>query len=512
MDKPIEVKEHDDDLDSNFSYVKSDNLNVHNPEKIFHPQPPTESMYSNESTYSNISPTRNTINETNESSNSGGAVSGSGSGSIATPISNKELGRYGPPIGKRESVISQVSDYSGKENHIAHPVSVKVINQDVKRSVSKKYYSNEENNSKERQGCVEDVLREDSVKLGKLDTKPGITSRKIEPDMSVNTTVESSVPPRSARRPKSEIVLTNNELDKDIEKFNSNKNKSHSRHSSLAISDDLDKLMASANSITKRFFVFNNVDGVLHQPGNEPIEGASQAQQDTPHPRNFKESIHSTNSLAPSRISSSHTLNSYQTAEVPSADVLTGDRKKRSLPPRPTADNLRRAREVSSQVSDKHKLEEPLTAIEEGDHNDSTIEETQVVPEKEVNADNEYYDIDEPFVVEQPSRGKSVKDSIRGGLKKLKRKSKTKRDRSQNPPSLKPFSYHTLINLLESTNGTIIGEEFDQLNLPIKEKQLIEKIVDSLSRLTLDMVLDENRYEVGITRLEKAHRVLEGFM
>lgn len=77
---------------------------------------------------------------------------------------------------------------------------------------------------------------------------------------------------------------------------------------------------------------------------------------------------------------------------------------------------------------------------------------------------------------------------------------------------LKPFSYNTLINLLESINGTVIGEEFELLNIPIKEKQLIEKIVDSLSRLTSDMILDEHRYEVGLERLEKAHRVLEGFL
>lgn len=61
-------------------------------------------------------------------------------------------------------------------------------------------------------------------------------------------------------------------------------------------------------------------------------------------------------------------------------------------------------------------------------------------------------------------------------------------------------------------NGTIIGEEFNQLNIPIKEKQLIEKIIDSLSRLTSDMILDQQRYEVGIDRLEKCLRVLEGFM
>ncbi|KAF8004683.1 hypothetical protein HF325_000140 [Metschnikowia pulcherrima] len=61
-------------------------------------------------------------------------------------------------------------------------------------------------------------------------------------------------------------------------------------------------------------------------------------------------------------------------------------------------------------------------------------------------------------------------------------------------------------------NGTVIGEEFELLNLPMQEKQLIEKVIDSLSRLTLDMVTDNNRYAIGLERLEKAHRVLEGFL
>lgn len=122
--------------------------------------------------------------------------------------------------------------------------------------------------------------------------------------------------------------------------------------------------------------------------------------------------------------------------------------------------------------------------------------------------DDEYYDIDDD-VVAQPARAKSVKDSTSVPVRSRK---KGRRRQTQHGLLLKPFSYLTLINLLESINGTVIGEEFETLNIPIKEKQLIEKIVDSLSRLTSDMVLDENRYEVGMERLEKAHRVLEGFL
>lgn len=127
--------------------------------------------------------------------------------------------------------------------------------------------------------------------------------------------------------------------------------------------------------------------------------------------------------------------------------------------------------------------------------------------------DNEFYDIEDPVLVSKPVRSKSVKESIQVPHRKsTKRKSRRPKARDSSNLQLKPFSYNTLIHLLESVNGTVIGEEFESLNLPIKEKQLIEKIVDSLSRLTLDMVIDENRYEIGMQRLEKAHRVLEGFL
>lgn len=131
-------------------------------------------------------------------------------------------------------------------------------------------------------------------------------------------------------------------------------------------------------------------------------------------------------------------------------------------------------------------------------------------PTKHAECDNEYYDLDEPALMSRPSRAKSVKDNTRLGKKKSARRGKKNRKSAE--LKLKPFSYSTLVNLLESINGTVIGEEFNSLNLPVQEKQLIERIIDLLSRLTSDMIIDESRYAVGIARLEKAHRVLEGFM
>jgi len=427
-------------------------------------------------------------------------------------------------LGKRTSLTSQLSDYSAKGNHIAQPVSVKVVNQDVNPTVSRKYYRFDERDDEQDAEAEDDydqaesvsTAPDDSIKLGKLKTKPGTSSKKLEPDMTFNTNVESSVPPRSSRRPKSEVLTSTNDLDKDIEKFSKNKAKYHNKRSSIAISDDLDKLMESANSITLQFYVYKTVDDRIEYHERKPLSEREKDEDDEyrrslglnkpmEKSQSKDEVDHNSNSL-PSRALSNRTTDSYRTADIMGTESVDDNRlPKTSLPPRPTADNVQRARQVSNQISEQQKHpQEPQPS--------DNAESTRLAQATSPNDDDEYYDIDEPMVLEQPARGKSVKDSTRSMKKFKHKKAKAKRLRSLSTPGLKPFSYHTLINLLESTNGTIIGEEFDQLNLPIKEKQLIEKIVDSLSRLTSDMVLDENRYEVGIARLEKAHRALEGFI
>ena len=113
--------------------------------------------------------------------------------------------------------------------------------------------------------------------------------------------------------------------------------------------------------------------------------------------------------------------------------------------------------------------------------------------------------------MKQPSsRAKSVKNQLKDHL--VQQEGKTTKGTKNSYSDLRPFNYSTLISLLESMNGTIIGEEFNNLDIPIKEKQLIEKIIDSLSRLTSDMIIDQTRYDVGIERLEKCLRALEGFL
>jgi hypothetical protein len=194
--------------------------------------------------------------------------------------------------------------------------------------------------------------------------------------------------------------------------------------------------------------------------------------------------------------------------------------KQRNLPPRPKHEDITKARELSnttknrvdlfgievaSNFSDNSivqliapRVYQPEPELDISDDKDPGLSNTILEQVKSKKDDaNDYYDIEEPEILHKPSTKKKSRSSMR----------KLKKDKE-----LKPFSYSTLIKLLESMNGTIIGEEFSQLDLPVKEKQLIEKIIDSLSRLTSDMVTDQARYEVGIQRLEKALRVLEGFM
>lgn len=88
---------------------------------------------------------------------------------------------------------------------------------------------------------------------------------------------------------------------------------------------------------------------------------------------------------------------------------------------------------------------------------------------------------------------------------------RTKRKSTSGKSKIRPFSYETLAKLLHATDGIIIGQEFATLNIPAEEKFLIERIVDSISRLTANMMLNPARYKQSCARLENVLNVLEGF-
>lgn len=129
------------------------------------------------------------------------------------------------------------------------------------------------------------------------------------------------------------------------------------------------------------------------------------------------------------------------------------------------------------------------------------------------NDDDLYEDLDE--TENQKIEGLDIKSSPSvksSASKKPKPKpSHKKRQTKKKRQELRSFDVDTLSQLLNVTKGTLIGSEFANLGMKIEEKRALEKLVDSLSRLTADMVLDPDRYEEGLRRLDKATKALEGF-
>ncbi|CAH2351279.1 hypothetical protein CLIB1423_03S02696 [[Candida] railenensis] len=487
------------------------------------------------------------------------------------------------------------------------------------------------------------------------------------PDISTNTNIESTVPPRSTRRPKSGIFDEGTEDDNSSLESSSDKKKKRNskKRMSLSVTDGLDELMRNANNMS------------LGQPKGSSTSINSGTSKNIPLDNSSQEKLHTeishdvymtaddgsssgaSTEFVPLSAQQLQERQFHEQSQIQQQPIPLVSKRNSALPPRPTADNIRKAREVSQQISlkeleDQKSYDEsyggesneesisgidrsatliipqgkfsenqplspakevdakrifpaedkalPLPPQEEQLKNPISTEQTQkpipalvsdslendkvpvidsspdvsiaqkketeridpplqkslqglsskILPEQQqqnvrkpeayadnatisttttpsigpnaLNAleqDDEYYDI-EP--VAKPARAKSVKQSINANAAahpqqpRTQRKSKSHSSKNKKHSSratsgsLKPFSYQTLISLLESTNGTVIGEEFSQLDLPAKEKQLIEKIIDALSRLSADMVLDRDRYEIGIRRLESALRVLEGFM
>lgn len=90
-------------------------------------------------------------------------------------------------------------------------------------------------------------------------------------------------------------------------------------------------------------------------------------------------------------------------------------------------------------------------------------------------------------------------------------KSKRSSESDSSGKQVKPLSYHSLSKLLDATDGIAIGQEFAALNLPMEEKFLLERVVDSISRLTANMVVNPGRQDHTSQRLEKVLAALEDY-
>lgn len=408
----------------------------------------------------------------------------------------------------------------------------------------------------------ESIYSESQLTVGRLSTKRAPTS--IAPDKTVETAVEQVVPARLRRRPVSEIspaverpsvarqrmsVHVTDDLDELMRTASALKGDELEEGSSATRSSASNPASPSAPSATSIVESFATADQksietigasighskrssrysgsnysdemqVPERPKRLSIEKArraSQMQRESPEPplalEKEKEETNEGDEAGSSQVAAAVSVGAAiaGAAAVGESAAAAGaaEAQTDAVGAAPIA-----PRAVSNRVVSHTDKELPHTPDQTNPIRESLLlarsERPQVRDSLHIESaqdhEEDYYDVDEPEV--HPARAKSVKESTRNP----RRKSTKKRSKRASSGALKPFSYNTLIHLLESINGTVIGEEFETLNLPVKEKQMIEKIVDLLSRLTLDMVLDENRYEIGLQRLEKAHRVLEGFL
>ncbi|KAH3671382.1 hypothetical protein WICMUC_004679 [Wickerhamomyces mucosus] len=120
---------------------------------------------------------------------------------------------------------------------------------------------------------------------------------------------------------------------------------------------------------------------------------------------------------------------------------------------------------------------------------------------------------DDGFVTEDESAELQTESHKKDKRKHTSRSRKKSINESRKSANFKKghFSQDTLMQMLQVTEGTIIGQEFQDLGLEQSEKQLLERLVDSLSRLTADMIIDSERHDESVRRLNKAIKALEGF-
>lgn len=472
----------DDDITSNFSFAKSEDISVDRSEKKDNRESLTENEQMQPGPPARKPPSR--------------AVDRQGTTEYTGLANSLNEFRMDQPPRSRYSHISNVSQYSLKEKQVAQPVSVTVVNLEQGPAV-------------QRTRSERSTKKPNIIKIGKLKTEAPVAASLQEPAFSFSTSIENSIPPRSSKRPHSEILPQKNVLLAENEDTIATRDKSpHRKHASLVLGEDLDKLMESAISLSLGSITSkapsSKLDPKMPSQASRPISYSSSNVEQNEDPEE------------------SPILNRIDPDHFPS-QPLQKSRKQTPLPPRPSADDLHKARQLSNQLKEKElqNTYEVLTASQANIPPQSNHQsETPPSPTNEDQYEDEgpesplpgHQDENRSLVVKKPSRAKSVKDSTRVTPKHHHKKAKAKRVKEKRSSGLKPFSYHTIISLLESTNGTVIGEEFDQLNLPIKEKQLIEKIINSLSKLSLDMIIDESRYEIGISRLENALRALEGFI
>ena len=426
------------------------------------------------------------------------------------------------PSRVRDSYISLYLDYSAQVKHVDDKGEL--------RTDAKLVLSREPSMKKKDDELVSVASSVPYAELPTIDASA--ESLKLHPDLSYNTNIEDAIPARSPRRPLLMTIDGNTPSPEDSRDFSHQapdyNDIGRQYESDAGLQSDFDQYTDIEPLNSRRSASVSRVNSERDRGVYQKTHGSRRSVQEYPsvtelpesqgnikteHPQERQPQRELSERSRPERYSSGRHLGlqgdfsgiqlGLPARGLPERVRLTQSfQESPQRPPSLRSQKLPR-RNLPEGISARDKLnEQELPYVPTGGPHGTRFAQDQIIPSgsskphkksTSQETDDEFYDVGPPEIISKPLKLR----------KSLRKKKKLK--------ELKPFTYSTLINLLESMNGTVIGEEFSKLNLPMREKQLIEKIVDLLLRLTLDMVIDESRYEVGIGRLEKALRVLEGF-
>lgn len=112
-------------------------------------------------------------------------------------------------------------------------------------------------------------------------------------------------------------------------------------------------------------------------------------------------------------------------------------------------------------------------------------------------------------VKDQPSATRKSKSRAEKEKAKERRREKKREKREQVPSKQRPFSQPNIQHLMEMSNNSF---QLDQIDLPPDERHLLEKFIDALSKLSVEINLDERKKVEGKRRLQNALRAIEGWI
>ncbi|CCE61172.1 hypothetical protein TPHA_0A00870 [Tetrapisispora phaffii CBS 4417] len=174
----------------------------------------------------------------------------------------------------------------------------------------------------------------------------------------------------------------------------------------------------------------------------------------------------------------------------------------RPLPKSPYANNFQ-ASSTERLHSETPELSHDITITRADNNTDNYVDQND--------NDDDYEDIVDEAYPDDKNIQSTPQSKIIGNQDSTNTSSKNSFGNNVKEPSVSGFNIKTLQLLVDASKQNCLGNEFMDLGMKEQEKQSLQHLIDALSRLTADMVLDPTKYEQGLERLKKATRSLEGF-